>query len=170
MTPDGSLTLFALKDVAAPTDRDSSDSSDEVERPESAERVIQLRLSISVESLVEDFHLAFGLPIASRPTTDVPVALSDLRKRLLAEEAAELFEAIDEGDIEHIAAELADVLYVVYGTALTYGIPLDAAVEEIHRSNMSKLDERNNPIMRHDGKVLKGQRYTPPDLHRVLGE
>jgi uncharacterized protein YabN with tetrapyrrole methylase and pyrophosphatase domain len=33
-----------------------------------------------------------------------------LRRTLIEEEAAELLEAIDEGDVEHIAREMADVL------------------------------------------------------------
>ena len=41
---------------------------------------------------------------------------------------------------------------------------LDEAMDRVHKSNMSKLDEDGNPIYREDGKVLKGPNYKPPDL------
>jgi predicted HAD superfamily Cof-like phosphohydrolase len=68
-----------------------------------------------------------------------------------------------------IADALADIVYVVYGTALTYGIDLDSAVREVHRSNMSKLGSDGKPLIRDDGKVLKSEQYFPPDLESVVG-
>ena len=41
---------------------------------------------------------------------------------------------------------------------------LDEAIDRVHKSNMSKLDEDGNPIYREDGKVLKGPNYKPPNL------
>lgn len=58
---------------------------------------------------------------------------------------------------------------VVRGTALEYGIPLDAVVEEIHRSNLSKLGVDGRPVKRADGKVAKGPNYFRPDIAKVLG-
>lgn len=64
---------------------------------------------------------------------------------------------------------LADLLVVVYGAGHTYGLDLNAAFAEVHRSNMSKLGEDGKPIKRpSDGKVLKGSRYSPPDLKKVF--
>jgi hypothetical protein len=40
--------------------------------------------------------------------------------------------------------------------------------DEIQRSNMSKLDENNQPIFREDGKVLKGANYFKPDIKGIL--
>jgi predicted HAD superfamily Cof-like phosphohydrolase len=40
--------------------------------------------------------------------------------------------------------------------------------EEIHRSNMSKLDADGKPVRREDGKVLKSDLYFPPDIAAVL--
>ena len=40
--------------------------------------------------------------------------------------------------------------------------------EEIHRSNMSKLDDKGLPIFREDGKVLKGKDYFKPDIKKIL--
>jgi predicted HAD superfamily Cof-like phosphohydrolase len=67
-----------------------------------------------------------------------------------------------------LADALGDIVYVAYGAAVTYGLDLDAVLAEIHRSNMSKLGLDRRPIMRADGKVLKGPAYRPPDIGTVL--
>lgn len=45
---------------------------------------------------------------------------------------------------------------------------LTDAFDEVHRSNMSKLDENGNPIFREDGKVMKSHLFIQPDLTGVL--
>lgn len=92
------------------------------------------------------------------------------RAELIREEYAEAWDALDFGeDIPSVVSELADILYVVYGTALHYGVDLDAVVAEVHRANMSKLGDDGKPLRRADGKVLKGPNYRPPDVAGVLG-
>lgn len=117
---------------------------------------------------VGQFHLAFNLPVSTRPTVDLPPWLVDLRSNLLKEECAEFVDASARGDIVAIADALADIVYVAFGSAWTYGIDLDAAIREVHRSNMSKLDAHGQPAYRADGKVLKSETYFPPDLASVL--
>lgn len=113
-------------------------------------------MSAAAQMLVE-FHRVFGGPGTN---TDDPA----LRPSLHIEENDELLDALHHGDTEQIARELADVLYIAYGTALVYGIDLDAAFAEVHRANMSKLGEDGRPIRREDGKVLKGPGFRPPDM------
>ena len=84
-----------------------------------------------------------------------------LRLMLVKEEYAELISATDE---ENLIKELADLVYVTYGYAATFGWNLDEAVRRVHASNMSKLDEEGEPIFREDGKVLKGPNYKEPYL------
>ncbi len=120
------------------------------------------------QQLVNEFHEQFGLPCASSPTVDVTPALADLRNDLLREEAGELIAACEAGELTAIADGIADVLYVVYGTAVTYGLDADALVREVHRSNMSKLDDNGQPIRRADGKILKGPKYSPPQLELLI--
>lgn len=84
-----------------------------------------------------------------------------LRLMLVKEEYAELISATDE---ENLIKELADLVYVTYGYAATFGWNLDEAVRRVHASNMSKLDEEGEPIFRADGKVLKGPNYKEPYL------
>lgn len=121
----------------------------------------------SPADLVRAFHLAFGLDARSTPT-EVPPALAAHRGELLAEEAAEVAEVSVRGPLDRLAHELADVVYVAYGTALVHGIDLDAVIAEVHRSNMTKLGPDGRVSRRADGKVLKGDHYEIPDVSGVL--
>ena len=117
---------------------------------------------------VADFHQAFGLPMQRLPDADIDPGLARLRMDLLEEEVGELMVASEKGDLVAIADALADIAYVVYGTALTYGIDLDSVLREVHRSNMSKLGADGKPLIRQDGKVLKSDRYRPPDIASIV--
>lgn len=64
-----------------------------------------------------------------------------------------------------IARELADVVYVAYGSALIAGIDLDAALAEVHRANMHKV---RAGIRREDGKIVKPPDFVPPDLTEAI--
>jgi predicted HAD superfamily Cof-like phosphohydrolase len=64
--------------------------------------------------------------------------------------------------------ELADLVYVCYQYACNMQWDLDEALDRVHRSNMSKLDEDGKPIYRNDGKVLKGPAYKPPYLEDLV--
>lgn len=118
---------------------------------------------------VLQFHQSFGLPGAVAPgQAAVPAALAELRIDLLVEEVQEFAEAARVGDLVALADALADIVYVTYGAALTYGIDLDAVLREIHRSNMSKLGPDGRPVLRSDGKVLKPPTYRPPNVGATL--
>ncbi|MER5770788.1 pyrophosphohydrolase domain-containing protein [Streptomyces sp. NPDC001985] len=121
----------------------------------------------SPATLVQEFHRAFGLDTRAVPA-QVPPELAAHRHDLLAEEVAEVEEVAVLGPLDSLAHELADVVYVAYGTALVHGIDLDAVLAEVHRANMSKLGPDGTPVRRADGKVLKGDHYQPPDVAAVL--
>jgi predicted HAD superfamily Cof-like phosphohydrolase len=121
-----------------------------------------------IAGAVVEFHGAFNLPMRQLPSTEINYALARLRVALLEEEASEFVTASEEGDLIGIADALADIVYVAYGTALTYGIDLDSVLQEVHRSNMSKLGSDGVPLIRSDGKVLKSENYFPPDIEAVL--
>jgi predicted HAD superfamily Cof-like phosphohydrolase len=123
---------------------------------------------IGAAASLAQFHRAFNLPMRQMPSADIDHALARLRVALLEEEVAEFVTASKRGDLVGIADALADIVYVAYGTALTYGIDLDAVLQEVHRSNMSKLGSEGKPLIRDDGKVLKSERYFPPDIESVL--
>ena len=69
---------------------------------------------------------------------------------------------------EDALKELADLVYVCYQYAENMHWFLDEALNRVHISNMSKLDEDGKPIYREDGKVLKGPNYKPPNLSDLV--
>ncbi len=120
--------------------------------------------------MVREFHQAFGIPIADVPT--VPTSeVRELRAELIREETHGVLGEIwgRHHGVVHVAAELADLAYVVYGTALAYGIDLDAVIAAVHAANMSKLQSDGTPLLRADGKVLKSENFVPADIAAVLG-
>lgn len=117
---------------------------------------------------VAEFHATFGLPMSATPQQDVPSQLAALRVELLREEFEEFRSAVRRNDAVAIADALADIVYVAYGSAITYGIDLDLVIREVHRANMSKLGPNGVPLMREDGKVLKPRTYTPPVIEEIL--
>jgi predicted HAD superfamily Cof-like phosphohydrolase len=121
---------------------------------------------------VKEFHKVFGrTPDPETPTAPTRSVLN-LRWNLITEEYNEVKEEFypESGPVElpKVAKELCDLLYVVYGTGAQFGIDLDKCFAEVHRSNMSKLDKDGKVIRREDGKVLKSDLYTPPDMNKVL--
>ena len=122
----------------------------------------------SVQALVREFHEAFGGVVRDVPT-DPPRFERYLRANLIDEESTEAIEALQQGgSIEEIVKELADIVYVTYGTALHLGVDLDAVLAEVHRSNMAKV-ANGYARRRRDGKVLKPAGWTPPDIKGALG-
>lgn len=119
-----------------------------------------------VNTYVREFHRTYGVPIKNKP--EHVKERATLRLNLLQEEFLEYIDGESHYDLIEIADALADMVYIIYGTALEYGIPLDAVLKEVHGSNMSKLDENGKPITRTDGKVLKGPSYYKPRIKEVL--
>jgi len=64
----------------------------------------------------------------------------------------------------HALKELADLVYVCYQMAAFLSVDLDEALDRVHASNMSKLDENGNIVYNASGKVMKGPNYREPDL------
>jgi len=91
-----------------------------------------------------------------------------LRLKLILEEYDELDAANADRDLVAVADALSDILYVVYGAAHAYGIPIDECFDEVHNSNMSKLGKDGKPIYREDGKILKGPYFYEPDLKGIM--
>lgn len=138
--------------------------------------------------MLREFHQAFDC-----------CQSAEQRRTLHTEEHAELMDALDDASSRpgeapsHIEArkalarELADNVYILYGTAERLGIDLDAAVGEVHRANMAKLPDceecrtwiradaravcpechgtgKGKPIKRDDGKVLKPEGWQKPSM------
>jgi NTP pyrophosphatase (non-canonical NTP hydrolase) len=114
--------------------------------------------------MVREFMVKNNQAYEKKPTTNIPPAVQVLRLRLMMEELGELAGAMHEGNIVLIADGLADLDYVVTGTAIAYGIPHEVVFREVHRSNMTKaaLDPNNK-----GGKVSKAG-YEPPKISEIL--
>lgn len=119
------------------------------------------------QDYVRQFHEKFGLTINRRPTwpSDEDV---ELRQKLVEEELSELLTAFSEKDIVAVADALGDLLYVVLGAGVTFGLDMDPIVDEIHRSNMTKMWEDGTIRKNEYGKVVKPPTYEPARLEEVL--
>lgn len=118
---------------------------------------------------VEDFHNVFLIGNSDSPTL-LNEREFNLRYNLIKEENEEYLDACKKGDIIEIADALGDQLYILFGTILKHGLQhkIEEVFDEIHRSNMSKLDADGQPIFREDGKILKSEFYFKPDLAKLL--
>jgi len=117
---------------------------------------------------LKEFHSAFGLPQRKTPQI-MPNKEFELRYRILQEEVTELRDAYEHNNLIEVADAITDCLYVLFGTALQFGLAdlLEDCFNEVHLSNMSKLENRK-PLLRYDGKVLKGSNYFPPKLDKFI--
>lgn len=119
---------------------------------------------------VKEFHQTFEIESLDSPNFPSE-KVQNLRIELIREEFEELKEAIADNNIVEVADALTDILYVVYGAGDAFGIDLDKCFTEVHRSNMSKLTADGKVLRREsDGKVLKSDQFSPPNLSKVLFE
>ena len=125
------------------------------------------------EQKVREFHTATDAAVDK----GFDIHLLELRKTLIAEEVKELFAELDKAIAElksggqvtkptrlNMMKEIADVQYVLSGTSVSFGLPANEVFARVHESNMSKLGADGKPLLREDGKVLKGPNYHPPVL------
>ncbi len=118
---------------------------------------------------VEEFHKAFGQDNGKWPRL-LSRNDSDLRYKLMKEENDEYLEACEKKSLVEIADALGDQLYILCGTILRHGMQhvIQDVFDEIQASNMSKLGEDGKPVLREDGKILKGPGYFRPDLSKFI--
>jgi predicted HAD superfamily Cof-like phosphohydrolase len=118
---------------------------------------------------VAKFHEVFEIGNADTPNL-LNSEQFELRHRLMLEENEEYLEACRNENLVEIADALGDQLYILFGTILKHGLQhkIDEVFQEIHRSNMSKLDAEGRPIFREDGKILKSPLYFKPNISKIL--
>lgn len=139
----------------------------------------------SIGTMMDEFHSAYG---NNNDLSNVDLLI--LRRKLIKEEYEEVmteldkaimleatYESLDTPDLfekstkdildeiystrEKILKELCDLAYVTAGCAYSLEMNFDGALHAVHQSNMSKLGEDGKPVLREDGKVLKGPNYKP---------
>ena len=147
---------------------------------------------------VSEFHKTFGAPILETP--QIPSKeRCDLRISLISEELEEMKEAIEKGDVVEVADALADLMVVLCGSILEFGMgdKFEKLFEEVHRSNMSKACNSHQEAIetllhykkkdgtegtykeedgkwlvyrKEDNKVLKSVNYSPANLLDIINE
>tara|TARA_R110000796_G_scaffold159388_3_gene276203 strand:- start:23081 stop:23464 length:384 start_codon:yes stop_codon:yes gene_type:complete len=115
------------------------------------------------------FHDTFKVSQNDTPTL-VPEDDFLLRHKLMKEENQEYLEACANDDLVEVADALGDQLYILCGTILKHGLQhkIEEVFDEIQNSNMSKLDDNGQPILRADGKILKGVNYFKPNIKPII--
>ena len=114
---------------------------------------------------VLEFHEKFGAVVGESPSIPDSGTVA-LRINLIEEEVDELKAALAEEDLVATADALADLLYVTYGTAVSFGVDIRPVFDEVHRANMTK---EGGPT-RADGKILKPDGWVPPRVDEVLND
>ena len=90
---------------------------------------------------------------------------AELYVKLIKEEFEEFAVARRENDeVEQLDACM-DMIWVILGYCHMKGYKVDAAWAEVARSNLAKINTSTGKVIkRDDGKVLKPEGWTPPDL------
>jgi predicted HAD superfamily Cof-like phosphohydrolase len=162
-------------------------------------RLLQKYRKPTLHDQVLAFHKRFGQSIGEKPHVPDEKTMR-FRLSLIVEELFELLDStvdaeyvtawnvakrsVDEMikiakldvDLPEFIDALADLAYVMEGTAITMGVDMMPIAEEVQRANMAKLPSyvaakdamhHGEPVKRADGKILKPPGWTPPD---ILGE
>lgn len=136
-------------------------------------------MDIKPIELRKRFHKAFNLPLHDKPT-NITYSRSVLHRCMLKEELDEYEQASIDKNLVEVADALIDMQEVLFGMFAEHGM-LDKWYElylEVHKSNMSKLDNNGEPILNGEkghfnqnkplGKVLKSTNFIEPDFERIL--
>ena len=93
----------------------------------------------------------------------------ELYHSLIAEEFAELNAAVTQGDKDEQLDALIDILVVTIGAIHSMGADGEGAWNEVMRTNFAKIDPVTGKVRkREDGKVLKPEGWTPPNLSKFV--
>lgn len=112
---------------------------------------------------VREFHEKFGQPVLGRPEFPSRERM-DLRWRLIQEEYFELAGGISKKDLPEVADAIADLIYVLIGTAHEFGIPLGHVWNAVHQSNVAKVGGGADA----KGKIMKPEGWVAPDIEGIL--
>lgn len=97
--------------------------------------------------------------------------MRSLRTKLLEEEYTEYQDKGENvNDLVETVDGLLDIVVIAWGSLIAY-IGSDAAEDcarEVTRSNLAKVIGEGLPIFREDGKVIKPEGWTGPDIAGVL--
>ncbi len=127
----------------------------------------------STQEQVIEFMNTFNQEISYLPHIPKEEVVK-LRLDLIDEEVKELKYAIEDNNLVEVGDAFADLLYVVYGAANTFGFTgiLKDIQDEVHSSNMSKLckteDEAEATVNYYTKKEIKTYWVKENDYYLVL--
>lgn len=125
-------------------------------------------LTLNLEKSLKEFHNKYGHLVSRYPTADIPASVLNLRIDLIAEEADELFAGLEKRSLVDIADGAADLIYVIVGTCVSFGIPIERVFREVHNSNMTKTPVKAENGNKYGTKTPKGPDYIPPDIKGII--
>jgi len=115
-----------------------------------------------MQEQIAEFHRKFGHVIGTIPAISRP----ELRIKLIREEAKELCDAIEAGDLVEAVDGICDLIYVTLGAAVEFGVDIEPIFDEVHRTNMLK----EGGGTRADGKTLKPEGWQPPRIAELIDQ
>lgn len=139
----------------------------------SLEHMTPARLDMKVGLIAEEFGELLEAVYGPEAKTIIKAAWSKVLKKFSEDRALDIVETAD---------ALADMDYVINNLAHEAAIPHDRVVHEVHRSNLTKLDENGEPLVSDGtlrnargelqpvGKIVKSDRYEEPRIAEVLEE
>jgi NTP pyrophosphatase (non-canonical NTP hydrolase) len=113
---------------------------------------------------VKAFHVKMSIPTGLGYPQIPHTNRMLLRGRLHREEYGELSKGMKDNDVVEIADGIADLIYVLLGTAIELGIDMSPIWNEVQKTNMAKEGGGARP----DGKILKPPGWEPPHIGAIL--
>lgn len=119
-----------------------------------------------LQEQVTEFHRLAGQVINDKPCIPDTETIW-FRLCLIQEELTELTEAFVQEDVVEVADALADLMWVIMGTAVSCGINMEPVLEEVRRSNMTKFIDGYRD---ENGKWRKGPSFEEPNIKAIIEE
>jgi predicted HAD superfamily Cof-like phosphohydrolase len=118
---------------------------------------------------VQQLLVRTWMRLAGQETPEQPTlstyAVQQLRLRLIREECNELEEAYEAGDLAAVFDAVADLLYVLHGTAVAHGFEDHPPFVLVHENNVLKIERGHKDD---GGKWIKPADHQPPDFQSEL--
>src|SRR5699024_5486325 len=130
---------------------------------------------------VREFMLSIDQPVRTEPTDVCDIEKWDRYARLTAESSAHKKALADPTKATaHHAADgtrqgmtdpadgLRDMVYIILGTAHSYGFDVDELWRLVHENNTSKIGPETGLVLKVNGKVQKPEGFVPVDLRSSI--